>query len=130
MSSAKAPPVNLPIPPDYEPNRESYSSGFRRSLLTHLAIAAIVIPWTTGWLGGRELDNAEDNLAMQMIMARAAAREEGRPVEVVAEYQLAAEHPPGPFRGQHVPAGIDLGALRAAVESAIAHSSAALREAI
>jgi type II secretory pathway pseudopilin PulG len=51
-----------------------------------LAIAAIVIPWTAGWLGGRELDNAEDNLTMQMMMARAAAREEGRPVEVVAEY--------------------------------------------
>jgi len=51
-----------------------------------LAIAAIVIPWTAGWLGGRELDNAEDNLTMQMMMARAAAREEGRPVEVVAEF--------------------------------------------
>lgn len=51
-----------------------------------LAIAAIVIPWTAGWLGGRELDNAEDNLAVQMMMARAAAREEGRPVEVVAEF--------------------------------------------
>jgi len=51
-----------------------------------IAISAIVIPWTAGWLGGRELDNAEDNLAMQMIMARAAAREEGRPVEVVAEF--------------------------------------------
>jgi len=50
-----------------------------------LAIAAIVIPWTAGWLGGRELDNAEDGLAMQMVMARAAAREEGRPVEVIAE---------------------------------------------
>jgi len=50
-----------------------------------IAIAAIVIPWTAGWLGGRELDNAEDGLAMQMVMARAAAREEGRPVEVVAE---------------------------------------------
>ena len=51
-----------------------------------LAIAAIVIPWTAGWLGGRELDNAEDNLTMQMMMARAAAREEGRPIEVVAEF--------------------------------------------
>ena len=43
-----------------------------------LAISAIVIPWTTGWLGTRELDNAEDGLTMQMMMARAAARE-GRP---------------------------------------------------
>jgi len=51
-----------------------------------LAISAIVIPWTAGWLGGRELDNAEDNLAMQMIKARNAAVEEGRPVEVVAEF--------------------------------------------
>ena len=51
-----------------------------------LAIAAVVIPWTAGWLGGRELDNASDNLVMQMMMARAAAREEGRPVEVVAEF--------------------------------------------
>ena len=51
-----------------------------------LAISAIVIPWTAGWLGGRELDNAEDNLTMQMMMARAAAREEGRPIEVVAEF--------------------------------------------
>ncbi|MEY5061782.1 MAG: hypothetical protein RIS45_1703 [Planctomycetota bacterium] len=51
-----------------------------------LAIAAMVIPWTAGWLGGRELDNAEDNLTMQMMMARAAAREEGRPVEVIAEF--------------------------------------------
>lgn len=50
-----------------------------------LAVAAVVIPWTAGWLGGRELDHAEDGLAMQMVMARAAAREEGRPVEVVAE---------------------------------------------
>lgn len=50
-----------------------------------LAIAAIVIPWTAGWLGGRELDNAEDNLTMQMMMARAAAREEGRPVQVVVQ---------------------------------------------
>ena len=50
-----------------------------------LAIAAVVIPWTTGWLGSRELDNAEDGLTMQMMMARAAAREEGRPVELVAE---------------------------------------------
>jgi len=50
-----------------------------------LAIAAIVIPWTTGWLGSRELDNAEDGLTMQMMMARAAAREEGRPVELIAQ---------------------------------------------
>lgn len=50
-----------------------------------LAVAAIVVPWTMGWLGTRELDNAEDNLTMQMMMARAAAREEGRPVEVVAQ---------------------------------------------
>ncbi|MFZ9880324.1 MAG: pilus assembly FimT family protein [Phycisphaerales bacterium] len=48
------------------------------------AIAAVAVPWTFGWLGGRELDNAEDQLAMQLVMARAAAREEGRPVEVVA----------------------------------------------
>ena len=48
-----------------------------------LAISAIVIPWTTGWLGTRELDNAEDGLTMQMMMARAAAREGGRAVEVV-----------------------------------------------
>ena len=45
-----------------------------------LAISAIVIPWTTGWLGTRELDNAEDGLTMQMMMARAAAREGGRAV--------------------------------------------------
>lgn len=51
-----------------------------------LAISAIVIPWTTGWLGTRELDNAEDGLTMQMMMARAAAREGGRAVEVVAEF--------------------------------------------
>lgn len=50
-----------------------------------LALAAVVAPWTMGWLGTRELDNAEDNLTMQMMMARAAAREEGRPVEVVAQ---------------------------------------------
>lgn len=49
-----------------------------------IAIAAVAVPWTFGWLGGRELDNAEDQLAMQLVMARAAAREEGRPVEVVA----------------------------------------------
>ena len=51
-----------------------------------LAIAAVVVPWTMGWLGSRELDHAEDGLTMQMMMARAAAREEGRPVEVVAEF--------------------------------------------
>ncbi len=51
-----------------------------------IAVAAIAVPWTMGWLGTRELDNAEDGLTMQMMMARAAAREEGRPVEVVAEY--------------------------------------------
>ena len=51
-----------------------------------LAVAAIAVPWTMGWLGRRELDNAEDGLTMQMMMARAAAREEGRPVEVVAEF--------------------------------------------
>lgn len=54
-----------------------------------LAVAAIAVPWTMGWLGRRELDNAEDGLTMQMMMARAAAREEGRPVEVVAEFDGA-----------------------------------------
>jgi type II secretory pathway pseudopilin PulG len=51
-----------------------------------LAVAAVAVPWTMGWLGSRELDHAEDGLTMQMMMARAAAREEGRPVEVVAEF--------------------------------------------
>jgi len=49
-----------------------------------IAIAAIALPWTLGWLGSRELDDAGDRIAMQMLMARAAAREEGRAVEVVA----------------------------------------------
>lgn len=49
-----------------------------------LAIGALVLPWSLGWLSGRELDNAEDRLAMQLVLARAAAREEGRPVVVVA----------------------------------------------
>ena len=49
-----------------------------------LAVAAVAVPWTLGWLGSRELDDAGDRIAMQMLMARAAAREEGRPVEVVA----------------------------------------------
>ncbi len=50
-----------------------------------IATAALVLPWTAGWLGDRELDQAEDQLAMQFLMARAAAREQGRPVEVVVE---------------------------------------------
>lgn len=50
-----------------------------------VVIGAVVLPWTIQWLGGRELDNAEDQIAMQMMMARAAAREEGRPVEVIAD---------------------------------------------
>lgn len=54
------------------------------SLAILVVIGAVVVPWSIQWLGGRELDNAEDQLAMQMMMARAAAREEGRPVEVVA----------------------------------------------
>ena len=49
-----------------------------------IAIAAVAVPWTLGWLGSRELDDAGDRIAMQMLMARAAAREEGRAVEVVA----------------------------------------------
>ncbi|MFM7135155.1 MAG: Tfp pilus assembly protein FimT/FimU [Planctomycetota bacterium] len=49
-----------------------------------LAIGALVLPWSLGWLSGRELDNAEDRLAMQLVLARAAARDEGRPVVVVA----------------------------------------------
>lgn len=49
-----------------------------------IAVSALLVPWTFGWLGGRELDSAEDRLAMHMMMARAAAREEGKPVEVVA----------------------------------------------
>lgn len=69
------------------------SSRFRKgaSLLEVLvalgivvAISAVVVPWSFGWLGGRELDSAEDRLAMQLMMARAAAREKGRPVEIVA----------------------------------------------
>jgi len=47
--------------------------------------AALVLPWTAGWLGDRELDQAQDQLAMQFMLARAAAREQGRPVEVVVE---------------------------------------------
>ena len=50
-----------------------------------LAIAALVIPWTSGWLGSRELDNAEDGLTLQFMRARAAAREGGRPVQVIAK---------------------------------------------
>jgi len=50
-----------------------------------LAIAALVIPWTAGWLGSRELDNAEDGLTLQFMRARAAAREGGRPVQVIAK---------------------------------------------
>jgi prepilin-type N-terminal cleavage/methylation domain-containing protein len=50
-----------------------------------IATAALVLPWTAGWLGDRELDQAEDQLAMQFLMARAAAREQGRPVEVVVD---------------------------------------------
>jgi len=49
-----------------------------------LAVAAVAVPWTLGWLGNRELDDVGDRIAMQMLMARAAAREGGRPVEVVA----------------------------------------------
>jgi type II secretory pathway pseudopilin PulG len=49
-----------------------------------VAISAVAVPWTLGWLGSRELDDAGDRIAMQMLMARAAAREEGRAVEVVA----------------------------------------------
>lgn len=49
-----------------------------------IAIAAVALPWSLGWLGSRELDDAGDRIAMQMLMARAAAREEGRAVEVVA----------------------------------------------
>ena len=52
-----------------------------------MALAAVAIPWTFGWLGGRELDNAEDRLAMQMMMARAAAREGGRAIEIVADQE-------------------------------------------
>lgn len=49
-----------------------------------IAMAAVALPWSLGWLGSRELDDAGDRIAMQMLMARAAAREEGRAVEVVA----------------------------------------------
>ena len=49
-----------------------------------VVIGAIVVPWGMGWLGGRELDAAEESIAMQLMMARAAAREEGRPVEVIS----------------------------------------------
>ncbi len=42
-----------------------------------LAIAALVIPWTAGWLGSRELDNAEDGLTLQFMRARRGPR--GRP---------------------------------------------------
>ncbi|MFM7261660.1 MAG: Tfp pilus assembly protein FimT/FimU [bacterium] len=55
-----------------------------------LAVAAVAVPWTLGWLGSRELDDAGDRIAMQMLMARAAAREEGRPVEVVASGERGA----------------------------------------
>jgi type II secretory pathway pseudopilin PulG len=61
------------------------------SLAILVVIGAVVVPWTIQWLGGRELDNAEDQLAMQMMMARAAAREEGRPVEVVANGDRGVE---------------------------------------
>lgn len=73
-----------------------------------IAISAIVIPWSAGWLGGRELDNAEDNLAMQMIMARAAAREEGRPVEVVAEFDGVSSR----VKARWMEAGDDAGFAR------------------
>ena len=56
------------------------------SLAIVLTLMAVVLPWTFEWLGGRELDNAEDSLAMHMMMARAAAREEGRPIEVIAQF--------------------------------------------
>ncbi len=55
-----------------------------------IATAALVLPWTAGWLGDRELDQAEDQLAMQLLMARAAAREQGRPVEIVVDGGAAA----------------------------------------
>jgi type II secretory pathway pseudopilin PulG len=61
------------------------------SLAILVVIGAVVVPWSIQWLGGRELDNAEDQLAMQMMMARAAAREEGRPVEVVANGERGVE---------------------------------------
>ncbi|MEY4117288.1 MAG: hypothetical protein RLZZ116_616 [Planctomycetota bacterium] len=73
-----------------------------------IAISAIVIPWSAGWLGGRELDNAEDNLAMQMMMARAAAREEGRPVEVVAEFDGVSSR----VKARWMEAGDDAGFAR------------------
>ena len=37
------------------------------SLAILVVIGAVVVPWSIQWLGGRELDNAEDQLAMQMI---------------------------------------------------------------
>ncbi len=49
-----------------------------------VVIGTVVVPWGMGWLGGRELDAAEDSIAMQLMMARAAAREEGRPIEVIS----------------------------------------------
>ena len=96
---------------------KTISSRFRRGLSivellvaigVVLAIAAIVIPWTAGWLGGRELDNAEDNLTMQMMMARSAAREEGRPVEVVAEFDGSSSR----VKARWMQAGDDAGFAR------------------
>ncbi len=49
-----------------------------------LLLAGIALPYAWGWLGRHELDAGEDQLTMQLIMARAAAREEGKPVELVA----------------------------------------------
>ncbi len=48
-----------------------------------LLLAAIALPYAWGVLGRHELDAGEDKLTMQLVMARAAAREEGKPVEVV-----------------------------------------------
>ncbi len=49
-----------------------------------LLLAAIALPYAWSALGRHELDAGEDHLTMQLVMARAAAREEGQAVEIVA----------------------------------------------
>lgn len=50
-----------------------------------LLLAALSLPYAWSWLSRHELDAGEDHLTMQLVMARAAAREEGKPVEIIAE---------------------------------------------
>ena len=52
--------------------------------ILELLLAAIALPYAWSALGRHELDAGEDHLTMQLVMARAAAREEGQAVEIVA----------------------------------------------